>query len=69
MKITMTENSGCFAFNMEAENIIDAALLVRFAVNRTVEVRYANTYACEDGKFHGSLVIGKAKNATSEIRK
>lgn len=31
MKIYMTENEGCFAFDMTAETMADAALLARFS--------------------------------------
>lgn len=69
MIIKMSEYEGCFSFEMQAETVADAALLARFAANRTVEVRHANADATQDGSFWGHLVIGKAKNSTSRIRK
>jgi len=69
MKITMTEFDGCFSFDMVAETVEDAALLARFAVNRTTEALHVSSNAYQDGTFTGELVIGKAKNATTEIGK
>ena len=63
MKISLCENDGCFAFNMQAENMVDAALLVRFATNRIDEIRSATTHVHGSGDFLGHCVIGKRKNA------
>jgi hypothetical protein len=39
MKATISEFEGCFEINLEAEDIKDAAALVRFGLNSTKELR------------------------------
>lgn len=67
MKITMLENEGCFVFNMEAETMQDAALLTRYSINVTNEVRSASAAAYSDGNFLGHCVLGKRKQASTTI--
>ena len=67
MKISMIENEGCFAFNMTAETMADAALLTRFSTNVTNEVRGAAVNAHKDGTFMGYCVLGKRRRADSQI--
>lgn len=67
MKITLTEYEGCFGFGLEAETMHDAALLTRFSVNRSKEVRHAETIVTGTGGFECALTIGKIKKATSAI--
>ncbi len=69
MKITFTENDGCFAFNMEAENMKDAALLVRFATNATNDIRTKNTTAGTDDGFDAYCVIGKHRKANTYVQR
>ena len=67
MKIEFSENDGCFHFAMIAETMADAALLVRFGVNATNEVRHLSAIANGDGTFGGSLVLGKHKKASNYV--
>lgn len=69
MKIELTEHEGCFHFEIEAENMQDAATLVRFGMNSVKEVRSKYACATADGAFHGSIVFGKSKRADSAIPK
>lgn len=69
MKITLTEWDGCFGFEMEAETLADAALLTRFALNATNEIRSLDTLAHQAGQFTGSLVLGKHKHADGYVQK
>lgn len=69
MKITMRENEGCFAFEMQAETMADAALLTRFSTNVTDEVRSAGSYAHNDGTFSGAVVLGKRRHWDTRIRR
>lgn len=69
MKITFTENDGCFAINLVAENMQEAAQLVRFGMNRTDEIRSAATRAYESGRFDSHLVFGKHKHASCNVPK
>jgi hypothetical protein len=68
MKLTAGEYRGCFAFELEPESIAEAALLTRFALNSTKELRAAQTFANEDG-FRTSIVIGKLKNPISGVKR
>jgi hypothetical protein len=67
MKITFAEHAGCFAFDLVAETMADAALLTRFGMNRTNEVRSADAFANENGSFHGCLIVAKHKKAANAI--
>lgn len=67
MKITLKEWEGCFGFDLEAESMQDAALLVRMGMNATKEIRHISATANQDGTFHGSLVLGKHKSANNDI--
>jgi hypothetical protein len=69
MKITLEEHDGCFAFDMQAETTAEAALLVRFGMNRTNEIRTAGVQANRDGTFTGNLIFGKHKHANNDIPK
>ena len=69
MKITMQEYDGCFSFDMTAETLADAALLTRFGMNRTDEIKYGSTLANQNGTFEAGLAIGKSARADSTIPK
>ena len=67
MKIELTEHEGCFGFEMTAENMQDAALLVRFGTDGTKDVRHISATVGKDGAFAAALVIGKHKNANNYL--
>ena len=67
MNITMQEHEGCFAFDMVAETMADAALLTRFSTNVTNELRSAGAHAHKDGAFTCHCVLGKHRKANSDI--
>jgi hypothetical protein len=69
MKVAIIEFDGCFAVELEAENMDDAAMLMRFGANTTKELRSVNVYAQKGGVFEGSVVFGKRKNASSRINR
>lgn len=69
MKVVMNECDGCFAFDMVAETMQEAALLVRFAANATGEFQSLASYASKAGDFTGNLVIGKRRNANDRVPK
>lgn len=52
--------------DLTPESIAEAAMLVRFGMNHTSEIRYAGTTAYKDG-FEASIVIGKKQRATSMV--
>ncbi len=67
MKIVITEHDGCFAFDLAAEDMVDAALLTRLGMNGTRAVRSINTFVDADGSFTGSVVIGKHGRSNSAV--
>lgn len=69
MTITFTEHEGCFSFNLAAETMQDAALIARFAINATSEIRHLSGIANQDGTFTGGLVIAKHKRADGFIQR
>jgi hypothetical protein len=69
MKINFTEHECCFAFDLEAETMADAATLTRFGMNRTDNIRHASTNVSKEGKFESGLVIAKNKRANSDVPK
>jgi hypothetical protein len=68
VKIKLMEHEQCFAITFEAENMADAALLVRFRIGATKEIRSRMMIAQPTGLIDGSVVFGKAKNRVGEIR-
>jgi hypothetical protein len=69
MKITCNEFDGCFGFFLDAENMKDAAFLVRFGTNYTIDIRNAGSSAVQDGSFKGWITLGKRKNPASSIQR
>jgi len=67
MKITLTEHDGCFNLDFEAENLADAALLVRFGMNRTKEVQNGHTVANANGTITGYVNFGKNKRNNNYV--
>lgn len=67
MKVNTREYDGCFAIDLEAETLDDAAWLVRMAMNRTVELRSAACRVTSMGPFSGSIAIGKRKQAVISV--
>lgn len=67
MKIRLIEFEGCFAFECEAEDLKDGAVLVRMGANSTKEVRSVRAYASRDGAITAGVVIGKDRRADSSV--
>jgi hypothetical protein len=68
MKIQLVEREQCFAVEFEAENLADAALLVRFGVGGTKEIRSRHVVARIEGKLEGCIVFGKSKKRVGDVR-
>jgi hypothetical protein len=64
----MTEGE-CFGIHLEAENMNEAALLTRFGMNSTKELRYCAVSVETGGQFTAAIVVAKNKKATSEVPK
>ncbi len=67
MKVECHEYDGCFSIELTAEHMQEAAFLTRFGMNRTEEVRSANTYVNADGQFEASVVFGKSKRSNNDV--
>jgi len=57
MKITFAEYDGCFCFDLTAEDIKDAALLARAAMN----TKLVKTDFTKEGVISATLVMHKPK--------
>lgn len=69
MKIEVHEFDHCFCFELAAETLEEAALLVRFGINATTELRGSNAWAGAKGPIGVSIDIGKRKASTSTVPK
>lgn len=69
MKAKLREHPGCFGIDLTAETMEDAALLVRFGMNRTSELRNAGAMVNQDGSFSAYMVIGKRKDADATVQR
>ncbi len=68
MKLEFNEHQGCFEFSMTPETLEDCAMLARFALNCTKEVRSIGATAYRDKSMAGHLVLGKRRNETGDIK-
>lgn len=66
MKIELKEYNETFEFQMTAETVEDAALLVRFGKSAKKEVKQI-WCAVDKEKLYGGLVLPIAKNAVIDI--
>ncbi len=69
MKATLQEHEGCFAIELEAENLPEAATLTRFAMNRTDRVRHAGSTVSLQGEFSSCVTFAKSRRANNDIPK
>lgn len=67
MKIELHEYEGCFSFDIEAENMKDAAALMRWARNGTKDVQYAAIIPNADNVVQGFITMGKRKKLRETI--
>lgn len=67
MKVIVHEFEGCFSIDLTAENMKEAATLTRMGMNRTQEIRSAESSASESGEFCASIVFAKSKRASTRI--
>lgn len=68
MKTKLTEFDGCFEIQIEAENMDEAAALVRFGMNRT-QIRTCDASVFKGGDFKASVVFGKRKRGYCTVPK
>jgi hypothetical protein len=69
MKLIFKEFDHDFYLNFVAEDMQEAALLVRFGMNATKELRHTSTSVESSGHFSANISIGKRKNASGYINK
>jgi hypothetical protein len=68
MKLKVEEWNKCFSFQLTAETVEDAALLVRCGVNARKVVLYAGTAAHLNGTIEWSLSLAKRKDASAYLK-
>lgn len=69
MKVTFEEFEGCFSIDLGAENMEEAAKLVRFGMNRRNEVHSCHANITKGGGFSAEIVFGKSRRANSTVPK
>lgn len=67
MKAEALEFDGCFSIRLIAETMEEAAVLVRMGMNRTDEIRTAETSVNSESKFETCVVFGKSKRSNSYV--
>ncbi len=68
MKAEINEYDGCYAIDLTAETVEDAAKLVRLGMNTTKELRSLESYVSQSGTFFSaSCVVAKAHKASNQI--
>lgn len=67
MKIQFSEHEGCFAIDLEAENMTEAAALVRFGLNRTDKLNHVSARVNQNGTFTGTVIFAKSKRANNDV--
>jgi len=69
MKATMHDHDEQFSIELEPETIAEAAMLVRFGLNVTKEVKCADTIAYRDGTFLTWIAVGKRKQECGTVKR
>lgn len=59
MKCTLTEEDGCFGFDLEPESSAEIVALARFGMNHTKELRTGSVFFNPNGTAPAAIVIGK----------
>ena len=67
MKVEFSEDPDGFWLNLEAESVEDVRLLVRYGLNRTKELRYAEVFAPKDGPVVAQVSLGIRKERSSLV--
>jgi hypothetical protein len=67
MKIRLYEHTETFSLNLEAETVKEAALLIRFALNATKQVKYTGCGAIGD-EVNAQIMIGRRARPTGSVR-
>lgn len=66
MKVRIIEYEGCYDLRFEAEDLKEAAALVRFKLNATKQIRTIHADAHTD-TIRGGVVIGRRKQVENSI--
>ena len=67
MHAILTDDGTCFVFDLCAETTEEAALLLRFGINRTASLIQADASAYSDNTVRACIVIGKRKRSESTV--
>ena len=68
MKAIVREFDECFSVDIDAENMEEASVLVRMAMNSVREFRTLQTWVPRGGKISMAIVTPKKKNSTNAVR-
>lgn len=60
MKAELHDHGGCFEFALTPESMAEMAMMAKFAINHTKEIRSIYVYVCE-GNLSGSVVLGSRR--------
>ncbi len=69
MKAKIIEHRGCFEISMTAESMEDAVQITRIGMGATKELRECWAYVGENQSPFASVVLGKYKNMSSEVKR
>ena len=69
MKFELKEHEGCFAIEMTAESLEEAARLVRMGMNTTMNLRSLQTLISREGQFEAYAVFAKNRRANGYVPK
>ncbi len=67
MKCTLTEEKGCFGFDIEPENSAEVVALARFGMTKTKELRTVHVSFNSDGTAGAGIVIGKSQTKSAYL--
>ena len=68
MKAIVREFDGCFSVDIDAENMEEAAVLIRMAMNSVLKFRTLETWVPQGAQISMAIVTPKKKNSTNAVR-
>lgn len=69
MKVTFIEYDACFGVDLTAETKEEAAMLVRYGINRKKEIRCSGVRVTAKGDVSCYINIGKTRKPTDYVPK
>jgi hypothetical protein len=68
MQVKLTEFSRCFGIDLVPDTMEEQALLIKFGMNATKEVKNLATTVHVDNKIFSWFVLGKRKQSVSVVK-